>query len=67
MTTNMESWATELTRGIDEIEHKLKEAEKYSKNNEQVNQTYNEAMAAVINARTAISRFVGTFDRDMTT
>jgi flagellar hook-basal body complex protein FliE len=64
----MESWATELTRAIDEIEHKLKEAEKkYSKDNKQVDQTYNEAMDAVVKARTAISRFVGTFDRDMTT
>ena len=62
----MESWATELTRAIDEIELKLKDAEKYSNKNERVNQTYNEAMAAVINARTAISRFVGTFDREMT-
>ena len=36
----MESWATELIRAIDEIELKLKEAEKHSNKNEQVNQTY---------------------------
>jgi flagellar hook-basal body complex protein FliE len=63
----MESWATELTRAIDEIENKLKEQERNSTKNEQVNQTYNEAMDAVRKARTAISRFVGTFDRAETT
>jgi len=63
----MESWATELTRAIDEIENKLKEEERNSTKNEQVNQTYNEAMDAVRKARTAISRFVGTFDRAQTT
>jgi hypothetical protein len=30
----MESWATELIRAIDEIELKLKEAEKHSNKNE---------------------------------
>jgi hypothetical protein len=63
----MESWATELTLAIDETESKLKEAEKYSNKNEQVNQTYNEAKNAVVKARTAISRFVGTYDRAQTT
>jgi hypothetical protein len=63
----MESWATELTRAIDEIENKLEEQERNSTKNEQVNQTYNEAMDAVRKARTAISRFVGTFDRAETT
>jgi flagellar hook-basal body complex protein FliE len=63
----MESWATELTRAIDEIENKLKEQERNSTKNEQVNQTYNEAMDAVRKARTAISRVVGTFDRAETT
>ena len=63
----MESWATELTLAIDEIENKLKEQERNSTKNEQVNQTYNEAMDAVREARTAISRFVGTFDRAETT
>jgi flagellar hook-basal body complex protein FliE len=63
----MESWATELTRAIDEIENKLKEQERNSTKNEQVNQTYNEAMDAVRKANTAISRFVGTFDRAETT
>jgi hypothetical protein len=63
----MESWATELTRAIDEIENKLKEQERNSTKNEQINQTYNEAMDAVVKARTAISRFVGTFDRAETT
>jgi hypothetical protein len=63
----MESWATELTLAIDEIENKLKEQERNSTKNEQVNQTYNEAMDAVRKARTAISRFVGTFDRAETT
>jgi hypothetical protein len=63
----MESWATELTRAIDEIENKLKEQERNSTKNEQINQTYNEAMDAVRSARTAISRFVGTFDRAETT
>jgi hypothetical protein len=63
----MESWATELTRAIDEIENKLKEQERNSTKNEQITQTYNEAMDAVRSARTAISRFVGTFDRAETT
>ena len=63
----MESWATELTLSMDEIELKLKDAEKHSKKNNQVNQTYNEAKDAVIKAKTAISRFVGTYDRAQTT
>ena len=44
----MESWATELTLSMDEIELKLKDAEKHSKKNIEVNQTYNEAKDAVI-------------------
>ena len=63
----MESWATKLTLSMDEIELKLKDAEKHSKKNNEVNQTYNEAKDAVIKAKTAISRFVGTYDRGQTT
>jgi len=63
----MESWATELTLSMDEIELMLKDAEKHSKKNNEVNQTYNEAKDAVIKAKTAISRFVGTYDRAQTT
>jgi hypothetical protein len=47
----MESWATELIRAIDEIELKLKEAEKHSNKNEQVNQTYNEAIGHVFSCK----------------
>ena len=54
----MESWATELTLSMDEIELKLKDAEKHSKKNNEVNQTYNEAKDAVIKARTAPSRMI---------
>ena len=63
----MESWATELTLSMDEIELKLKDAEKHSKRNDEVSQTYNEAKGAVINAKTALSHFVGTYDRAQTT
>jgi hypothetical protein len=34
----MESWATELTRSVDEIELKLKDAEKHSKKNDEAKQ-----------------------------
>ena len=56
--TNMEIWATELTRSMEEIEHKLKEAEKHSGKNDDVNNTYKEAVDKVSEAKTAISRFI---------
>ena len=43
----MESRATELTCSIDEIELTLKDAEKYSKNKDQVAQAYSEAIRGV--------------------
>jgi hypothetical protein len=63
----MESWATQLIRSMDEIELKLKEAEKHSGKNDDVNNTYKEAVDKVSEAKAAISRFVGTFDRAETT
>ena len=56
----MEIWATELTRSMEEIEHKLKEAEKHSGKNDDVNNTYKEAVDKIKQQqnKTAISRFV---------
>jgi hypothetical protein len=39
----------------------------FAKRNDKVSQTYNEAKDAVINAKTVLSRFVGTYDRVQTT
>jgi hypothetical protein len=48
---------------MDEIEHKLKDAKKYSNKNKQVEQTYDYAVGAFSHAKAAVSHFVGTFDK----
>ena len=64
MSFIMSNWQTELTQGIENFRRKFEDAEAHVGNRPKIKQEYDQALARLIEAETAVSTFVGVYDEE---
>jgi hypothetical protein len=57
----MSNWQTELTQGIKNFRRKFEDAEAHVENRPRIKQEYDQALARLIEAETAVFAFVGVY------
>jgi len=60
----MTSWQTDLTKGIEDYIRKYEDAEEHVGNRPRIKQEYDQALARLKEAETAVSAFIGVYDEE---